>query len=79
MTLTNYFNGNQDEVQTFRKSEIHSRVFEFEGKDMGFARWIRNMDAYSFLYTYFLNPRGVISKNSNAVKETSSKPAETTA
>ena len=65
----------KDEVQTFRKSEIHQRIYEFEEKDMGYARWIRNMDSYSFLYTYFLNPRGVISKNLNAVKETSESKA----
>lgn len=57
------FEGINDSVEEFRRSNIHESLYTAEAKDMLFAKWIRNMDSYSFLYTHFLNTRGLILKN----------------
>ena len=50
--------------------EIHNKIYSHEAKNMDFAKWIHNMDMHSFLYTYFLNDRGVIDRhNVNAIKK----------
>ena len=64
------FESIKDSVEDFRHSRIHEEIYKHEAKDLQFAKWIRNMDSYSFMYTYFLNQRGVIDrKNLNAIKE----------
>lgn len=68
-----YYNLNindKEDVENFRKTGIHNEIYKHEAKQMEFANWIRNMDMHSFLYTYFLNHRGVIDrKKMNAIKK----------
>ncbi|TPX68399.1 hypothetical protein SpCBS45565_g03168 [Spizellomyces sp. 'palustris'] len=54
-------------VTEFRHHSLHDSVYRAELESMKFNEWARNLDAYSFLYTYYLNERGVIKPNTNYV------------
>ncbi|KAJ3034462.1 tRNA pseudouridine synthase 1 [Rhizophlyctis rosea] len=47
-------------IQSFRHSKIHDAIYLAESHNMNFEKWLRSVDEYSFLYTYYLNQRGVI-------------------
>ncbi|KAJ1342749.1 tRNA pseudouridine(38-40) synthase [Batrachochytrium salamandrivorans] len=51
------------EVEDFRHTTIHDAIYAFERDSMQFEVWLRSLDCYSFIYTCYLNERGVISKN----------------
>ncbi|KAH6584684.1 hypothetical protein BASA60_000867, partial [Batrachochytrium salamandrivorans] len=56
------------EVEDFRHTTIHDAIYAFERDSMQFEVWLRSLDCYSFIYTCYLNERGVISKNKNFVR-----------
>ena len=47
------------------KEGIHDSIFAKEAQELQFEHWLRNMDNYSFMYTHFLNERGLIMKPTN--------------
>lgn len=49
--------------------QIHESIYSREFHEMKFEQWLRDMDNYSFLYTYFLNERGLIMKPRNFPKD----------
>ncbi|KAJ3021866.1 tRNA pseudouridine synthase 1 [Thoreauomyces humboldtii] len=55
-----HFPQHTDQVTDFRHRQIHDAVYRAELESMKFAEWTRNLDSYSFLYTYYLNQRGVV-------------------
>jgi hypothetical protein len=57
-----------DKVRAFRRS-LHESIFSKEAKEMKFEAWLRELDNYSFMYTHFLNERGVITKARNFPRE----------
>ncbi|TPX56463.1 hypothetical protein PhCBS80983_g04529 [Powellomyces hirtus] len=56
-------------VTEFRHHYIHDAIYRTELETMQFVKWTRNLDAYSFLYTYYLNQRGVVVPNKNFVSK----------
>lgn len=58
----------ENQVQEFRQSHIHAPIYQLERDEMRFEEWLRSLDNYSFLYTYFLNERGVITKPVNFIR-----------
>nr|KAJ3400581.1 tRNA pseudouridine synthase 1 [Polyrhizophydium stewartii] len=62
-------------VEAFRRDAIHNAIYAYERDAMEFDSWLRSLDNYSFLYTYFLNERGVISKPGNFVRQPDAKAA----
>ncbi|KAI9207576.1 pseudouridine synthase [Polychytrium aggregatum] len=48
------------EASQMKHQFIHQAIFTAEEAVMIFEDWIRTIDSYSFLYTHFLNHRGVI-------------------
>ena len=60
----------QAQVEEFRHEHLHNRIFEAERELMKFEEWIRSIDNYSFLYTYFLNQDGLIKKPVNYIRPT---------
>ncbi|KAI8998222.1 pseudouridine synthase [Gaertneriomyces semiglobifer] len=51
------------EITSFRHHELHDAIYRSELQQMRFGAWLRSLDSYSFLYTYFLNERGVVRPN----------------
>ncbi|KAI8925382.1 pseudouridine synthase [Entophlyctis helioformis] len=66
-----------EEVENFRHKAIHDVIYAYERDHMEFEAWVRSIDNYSFLYTYFLNERGVIRPQTNFVKVHPSASSET--
>ncbi|KAJ3004995.1 tRNA pseudouridine synthase 1 [Thoreauomyces humboldtii] len=60
-----HFAQHANEITSFRHRYIHDAIYRSEVESMKFAAWTRKMDSHSFLYTYFLNPRGVITPQSD--------------
>ena len=58
---------NVPEEKLFR-DELHKTICARETSEMRFEAWLRDIDNYSFMYTHFLNSRGVISKPQNFPK-----------
>jgi tRNA pseudouridine38-40 synthase len=46
-------------------NQIHEAIFEKEFNEMYFEQWLREMDNYSFMYTHYLNERGLITPQRN--------------
>ncbi|KAI9102655.1 pseudouridine synthase [Phlyctochytrium arcticum] len=65
-----HFDKFANDVTQFRHHAIHDSIYRSELESMKFYEWARNIDAYSFLYTYFLNERGVIKPNTHYVSKT---------
>ncbi|KAJ3281662.1 tRNA pseudouridine synthase 1 [Borealophlyctis nickersoniae] len=57
-----------DEVTKFRHSQLHDPIYRQENDTMPFEQWLRSIDSYSFLYTFFLNQRGVIRPRNSYVR-----------
>ncbi|KAI8592315.1 pseudouridine synthase [Geranomyces variabilis] len=64
-----HFNQHQGPITEFRHHRIHDAIYRAELETMAFVKWTRNLDAYSFLYTYFLNERGVVVPPRNLVSK----------
>ncbi|KAJ3182640.1 tRNA pseudouridine synthase 1 [Geranomyces variabilis] len=64
-----HFNKHQGPITEFRHHRIHDAIYRAELETMAFVKWTRNLDAYSFLYTYFLNERGVVVPPRNLVSK----------
>ena len=47
------------------RSTIHDAIFEKEIEELSYEQWLRQVDNYSFMYTHFLNQRGLIRKPKN--------------
>ncbi|KAJ3044034.1 tRNA pseudouridine synthase 1, partial [Rhizophlyctis rosea] len=62
------FDKHYAQVQAFRHSNIHDAIYRSEQEHMHFAQFLRSIDEYSFLYTHYLNQRGVIKTRSNYVR-----------
>ncbi|KAJ1563761.1 tRNA pseudouridine synthase 1, partial [Nowakowskiella sp. JEL0078] len=45
-------------IEGFRKPAIHNAIYTDEYENMNFEEWVRSIDRFSFLYMYYLNPRG---------------------
>jgi hypothetical protein len=48
------------------KEAMHDVIFEKECRELSFEHWLRQIDNYSFMYTHFLNERGLIQKPKNS-------------
>ncbi|KAJ3163206.1 tRNA pseudouridine synthase 1 [Geranomyces michiganensis] len=64
-----HFDQHQGPITEFRHHRIHDAIYRAELETMAFVKWTRNLDAYSFLYTYFLNERGVVVPPRNMVSK----------
>ena len=56
-----------EQMNAFRHDEIHDYIYKHEFNNLEFEAWLRSMDNYSFLYTHFLNERGLIAKQTNFI------------
>lgn len=65
--------GDVPEAKAFRKT-LHESICAREASEMRFEEWLRQLDNYSFMYTHFLNSRGVITKPQNFPKMKSAEP-----
>ncbi|KAJ8331772.1 tRNA pseudouridine synthase 1 [Batrachochytrium dendrobatidis] len=64
-----HFGESIHEVEDFRHNAIHEAIYATERELMEFETWLRSLDSYSFLYTCYLNERGVILKNRNFIRD----------
>ncbi|KAI9338382.1 pseudouridine synthase [Zopfochytrium polystomum] len=62
------FDDEKDVVERFRKSYVHDRIYRDEEEHMHFNEWLRRIDSYAFLYTHFLNSRGVLKRQTNFLR-----------
>ncbi|KAI8823668.1 pseudouridine synthase [Fimicolochytrium jonesii] len=63
------FHEHERSITEFRHHSIHDAIYRSELDAMQFQEWLRNLDAFSFLYTYYLNQRGVVVPNHNYVSK----------
>lgn len=49
----------RDRIEEFKKS-LFEKIMSSESERLGLLDWMRAIDRYSFLYTSYLNPRGII-------------------
>lgn len=63
------FGEKNKEADEYCEKAIHGDVYEKEARDMMFEKWVRELDDESFLYVNYLNPKGLISKVRNCVRE----------
>jgi tRNA pseudouridine(38-40) synthase len=48
------------QVEEFRKTQIHNRVYQAEEDALEFHEWLRGIDTFAFMYYHYLNTRGII-------------------
>ncbi|KAJ3062514.1 tRNA pseudouridine synthase 1 [Podochytrium sp. JEL0797] len=63
------FEEEKQKVESFRKNQIHDRVYVDEREELHFEQWLSNIDKHAFLYKYFLNSRGLISNQNAFLRE----------
>jgi tRNA pseudouridine38-40 synthase len=61
-------------LREFRE-KIHEAVVAKEYDQLLFEQWLRQIDNYSFMYTHFLNERGLIQKPKNMPRVSDVAPA----
>ncbi|KAI8809179.1 pseudouridine synthase [Cladochytrium replicatum] len=71
-----WFDAVDGAVQQLRQRGIHSPIYKEEGNIMFFEEWIRSIDRYSFLYTYYLNPRGVVGARNAYIRPPPPMPSQ---
>ncbi|KAJ3358439.1 tRNA pseudouridine synthase 1 [Kappamyces sp. JEL0680] len=54
-----------EQVQAFRNG-LYTDIFSKEQEQLVFEAWLRQLDNYSFMYSHYLNARGVIGKQRSA-------------
>jgi tRNA pseudouridine(38-40) synthase len=54
------FDDDKTPIERFRKSQVHDKIYRDEEDMMHFGEWLRSVDTYAFLYTHYLNQRGII-------------------
>ncbi|KAJ3410288.1 tRNA pseudouridine synthase 1 [Chytridiales sp. JEL 0842] len=62
------FDGEKSDIERFRKAQIHDKIYRDEEDMMLFGEWLRSVDTYAFLYTHFLNDRGLIRPRTNFLR-----------